>query len=95
MAYPLFVTAVAMEMMGTKSMQQTIHTSMLADPSRSWNLVQVAIELNVIVGRPNGVVSGVCGDVRRRAKYREFPITARICCLSNLNTRQYARAIMW
>ena len=66
MAYPLFVTAVAMEMMGTKSMQQTIHTSMLADPSRSWNLVQVTIELNVIVGRPNGVVSGVCGDVRGR-----------------------------
>ena len=66
MAYPLFVTAVAMEMMRTKSMQQTIRASMLADSSRSWNLVQVAIELNVIVGRPNGVVSGVCGDVRRR-----------------------------
>ena len=66
MAYPLFVTAVAMEMMGTKSMQQTIHTSMLADPSRRSTLIQVAVELNVIVGRPNGVVSGVCGDVRRR-----------------------------
>ena len=66
MTYPLFVTAVAMELMGTKSMQQTICASMLVDSSRSWNLVQVAIELNVILGRPNGVVSGVCGDVRRR-----------------------------